>query len=89
MLTTNSAYIDPDQGLTNGFGTLQFGTRTTAWTPPTGMPGGALPTDYIAFQGDGNQTFAAAAVPEPSPLVLIGLGLGLLGVSTLRARKMS
>lgn len=87
-------YFNPELDTSNGVATLQLGTRTTDWTPPTGYPGAvnwgdggnicALAAGCVTFQADGNQTFTAT-VPEPGSLALVGLSL--MGLSLTRSRR--
>lgn len=84
---TNPAYIVPDLARTTTVSTIQFGTSTTNWTPPTGVPGDAgasdpLPVTELIFQADANQSFSV--VPVPATVLLIGLGM--LGLSRRMAR---
>lgn len=78
---TNTAYITPEQTSTVAFGTLQFGNKITDWTAAIGTPWGALPTNPLQFQADGNQNFK---VPEPGVLALLGLGMFGLFATTRR-----
>jgi hypothetical protein len=87
VLFTNTTYINPALLSTNAVATLQFGTSTTNWVPPTGLPGGGgIPAGALVFQADGNQAFEPGfIVPEPGTLALGGLGL-LLAAAGRRRR---
>lgn len=85
-LSTNAAYIQPNQTGTSAVATLQFGTSTTNWTAATALPGGGSVAGAIQFQADGNQAFV---VPEPGTLAMLGIGLlGVFGGLRVRERKL-
>lgn len=77
--------INPDFTSTTAITTLQFGTRTTAWTRPTAFDGVGPtgPDTNVRFvgQADANQSF----VPEPGSLALAGLAL--VGLAAVGARR--
>jgi hypothetical protein len=81
VLFTNTMFINPELATSNAVATLQFGSSTTNWTPPTGTPLGAIPAGSLLFQADGNQAFQ---VPEPGTLLLGGLSLLLAGMGRRR-----
>jgi hypothetical protein len=95
---TNLAFIAPALNTSNAVATLQFGTSTTNWTAPSGLPaggGGSTPfpvgagcnvlSGPLCFQADGNQAFHV--VPEPGTLALLAVGLLLVaGLGRRRQR---
>jgi hypothetical protein len=85
VTSTNTAFVDPALVSSNAVATLQFGSSTTNWVPPTGTPVGGIPAGALVFQADGNQAFTAAVIPEPGTLALGGLSLLLVGLLRRRA----